>query len=198
MLTVKSLLKKCIMAVLLDHAKWLLLSSWAALLHDRLFFVQWKLYYHYCTHNNLLFFFCRWWVDISMHVQRHSAVCPSFMPWSLAFSEGILSYPLCSYCIIIHLQFLQPFILWHHCAWKFSKQQNEFNDLSSSYMVYSLKYFINIIKGLCIFKLIEAGDLWIQILIHWIMNIADIHLILIAEQTKHGQFLFEWYFMWKV
>lgn len=56
MLTVKSLLKKCIVAVLLYHAKWMLLSSWAALLLDWLLFVEWKLYYHYCTHNNLLFF----------------------------------------------------------------------------------------------------------------------------------------------
>lgn len=25
------------------------------------------------------------------------------------------------------------------------------------------------------------------------MNLTDIHLTLITEQTKHGQFLFEWY-----
>lgn len=34
------------------------------------------------------FLFCRWWSDITMYVQRHTAVCASIMPWSLAICQG--------------------------------------------------------------------------------------------------------------
>lgn len=47
---------------------------WVALLSYNLIVIVW---------------FCRGWIDISMHVQRYPTICPSFMSWSLALSKGI-------------------------------------------------------------------------------------------------------------